>query len=60
MAYGKKIILEGTMIGVLTLVAFSIGNKYYTLEVARTMAFLSIGFLELIHSINVKKMKINF
>ena len=44
----NKIILEGTMIGVLTLVAFSIGNKYYTLEVARTMAFLSIGFLELI------------
>ena len=53
----NKIILEGTMIGVLTLVAFSIGNKYYTLEVARTMAFLSIGFLELIHSINVKNEK---
>ena len=53
----NKIILEGTMIGVLTLVAFSIGNKYYTLEVARTMAFLAIGFLELIHSINVKNEK---
>ena len=53
----NKIILEGTMIGVFTLVAFSIGNKYYTLEVARTMAFLSIGFLELIHSINVKNEK---
>ena len=53
----NKIILEGTMIGVLTLVTFSIGNKYYTLEVARTMAFLSIGFLELIHSINVKNEK---
>ena len=53
----NKIILEGTMIGVLTLVAFSIGNKYYGLEVARTMAFLSIGFLELIHSINVKNEK---
>ena len=53
----NKIILEGTMIGVFTLVAFSIGNKYYTLEVARTMAFLSIGFSELIHSINVKNEK---
>ena len=53
----NKIILEGTMIGVFTQVAFSIGNKYYTLEVARTMAFLSIGFLELIHSINVKNEK---
>ena len=50
----NKIIVEGIMIGVLTLVAFSIGNKYYGLEVARTMAFLSIGFLELIHSFNVK------
>ncbi len=50
----NKIIVEGIMIGVLTLVAFSIGNKYYGLEVGRTMAFLSIGFLELIHSFNVK------
>ena len=50
----NKIIVEGIMIGVLTLVAFSIGNKYYGLEVARTMAFLAIGFLELIHSFNVK------
>ena len=41
----NKIIVEGIMIGVLTLVAFSIGNKYYGLEAGRTMAFLSIGFL---------------
>lgn len=53
----NKIIVEGTMIGILTLVAFSIGNKYYSLEVGRTMAFLSIGFLELIHSFNVKSEK---
>lgn len=53
----NKIIVEGIMIGVLTLVAFSIGNKYYGLEVGRTMAFLSIGFLELIHSFNVKNEK---
>ena len=53
----NKIIVEGIMIGVFTLVAFSIGNKYYGLEVARTMAFLSIGFLELIHSVNVKNDK---
>ena len=50
----NKIIVEGCMIGILTLVAFSIGNKYYGLEVGRTMAFLSIGFLELIHSFNIK------
>ena len=53
----NKIIAEGTMIGTFTLVAFSIGNKYYGLEVARTMAFLSIGFLELVHSINIKNEK---
>src|SRR5699024_5988165 len=45
-----KIVTEGIMIGMLTLIAFSIGNKYYGLEVARTMAFISIGLLELIHS----------
>ena len=50
----NKIIVEGIMIGMLTLVAFSFGNKYYGLEVGRTMAFLSIGLLELIHSFNIK------
>lgn len=53
----NKIITEGTMIGMLTLVAFSIGNKYFGLEVGRTMAFLAIGFLELVHSVNVKNEK---
>ena len=53
----NKIIVEGIMIGILTLVAFSIGNKYYGLEVGRTMAFLSIGFLELVHSFNIKSEK---
>ncbi len=49
-----KIIVEGIMIGMLTLVAFSIGNKYYGIEVGRTMAFISIGLLELVHSFNIK------
>ena len=53
----NKIIVEGIMIGMFTLVAFSIGNKYYGLEVGRTMAFLSIGLLELIHSFNIKSEK---
>ena len=53
----NKIIVEGIMLGMLTLVSFSIGNKYFGLEVGRTMAFLSIGFLELVHSINVKNEK---
>lgn len=50
----NKIIVEGIMIGMLTLVAFSIGNKFYSIEVARTMAFVSIGLLELVHSFNIK------
>ena len=50
----NKIITEGVMIGVLTLVAFSLGNKYYGLEVGRTMAFVCLGLLELVHSFNIK------
>ena len=52
-----KIILEGMMIGMLTLIAFSIGNKYYGVEVGRTMAFISMGVLELVHSFNIKSEK---
>ena len=50
----NKIIIEGIMLGMLTLVAFSIGNKYYGLEVGRTMAFVALGVLELVHSFNIK------
>ena len=50
----SKIFLEGTMLGMLTLLCFSIGNNLYGLEVGRTMAFVSLGMLELVHSFNVK------
>ena len=50
----NKIILEGIMLGMLTLVAFCLGNNLYGLEVGRTMAFISIGILELVHSFNIK------
>lgn len=49
-----KIVAQGFMIGMFTILAFFIGNKYYGIEVARTMAFISLGMLELIHSFNVK------
>ncbi len=49
-----KIFVEGSMIGILTLLAFSIGNHFYNIDVARTMAFLSLGLLELVHSFNIK------
>ena len=42
------------MLGMLTLLAFSIGNNLYGIEVGRTMAFLSLGLLELVHSFNIK------
>ena len=50
----SKIFVEGTMLGMLTLFAFSIGNKMYSLEVVRTMAFVCLGMLELVHSFNIK------
>ena len=50
----NKIIVEGIMIGMLTLIAFSIGNKFYSVEIGRTMAFVALGVLELVHSFNIK------
>ena len=52
-----NIFVEGMMIGILTLLAFSIGNNKYGLEIARTMAFVCLGMLELIHSFNIKSDK---
>ncbi len=49
-----KIFIEGFMLGLLTLLAFSIGNHFYGVQVGRTMAFVSLGLLELIHSFNIK------
>ena len=50
----NKIFVEGIMLGMLTLTSFSIGNYLYGIEVARTMAFVSLGLLELVHSFNIK------
>lgn len=50
----SKILIEGTMIGILTLFAFSLGNNLYGLETGRTMAFISLSILELIHSFNIR------
>ena len=50
----EKIFVEGFMIGILTLFAFILGNKLYGLQVGRTMAFISLSMLELVHSFNVR------
>ena len=49
-----RIIVEGAMIGILNLLAFTIGKSFYNLEVGRTMAFVSLGLLELVHSFNIR------
>ena len=49
-----KIFVEGAMLGMLNLVAFTLGNNLYGLEVGRTMAFVSLGLLELVHCFNIK------
>ena len=49
-----RIIVEGSMIGILNLLAFTIGKTYWSLEVGRTMAFVSLGLLELVHSFNIR------
>ena len=50
----SKIIVEGTMLGMLTLIVFSVGTKFYDLEVARTMAFVTLGLIEMVHSFNIR------
>lgn len=50
----NKIIVEGTMLGILTLLIFSFGIKFYGLEVARTMAFVTLGLVEMVHSFNIR------
>ena len=49
-----KIFVEGTMLGMLTLLVYSFGNKYYGLEVGRTMAFVTLGMIEMVHSFNIR------
>ena len=49
-----RILVEGSMIGILNLFAFTVGKSLYNLEVGRTMAFVSLGLLELVHSFNIR------
>ena len=49
-----KIIIEGIMIGVITLFTFNLGTNLYGLQVGRTMAFFVLSSLELVHSFNIR------
>jgi len=49
------IVLEGIMIGVLSLIAFSVGkNKFDSLTIGRTMAFAVLSLSQLVHSFNMR------
>lgn len=49
-----SILMEGIMIGFLSLLAFVLGNNLYGLVVGRTMAFSVLSLSQLVHCINVR------
>ena len=59
---GLRIILEGIMIGMLSLIAFIIARVYfgatYNIELARTMAFSTLSISQLFHAFNMRGGKI--
>lgn len=49
------IMLEGLLIGILTLLAFSIGSLIFgSLELGRTMSFATLSFCEIAHAVNMR------
>ena len=50
---GFGALYQGIMIGILTLVAFALG-KSANIETAKTMAFLTLAFSQLVHSFNAR------
>lgn len=53
---GVRLILNGILIGILTLIAFAIGIKVYpdSLMHAQTMAFVVLSISQLFHSLNMR------
>lgn len=53
---GVRLILNGILIGILTLTAFAIGNKVYpdSLMHAQTLAFAVLSISQLFHSLNMR------
>lgn len=53
---GVRLILNGILIGILTLIAFTIGIKVYpdSLMHAQTMAFVVLSISQLFHSLNMR------
>lgn len=51
---GFSIVYQGLFKGMLTLAAYYLGLKLYSPEVATTMAFATLGLIQLTHSLNVR------
>jgi Ca2+-transporting ATPase len=54
---GFNIFSQGIFIGLLSLSAFYIGISFYSLEIARTMAFATLSFSQLAQSLNARSEK---
>jgi len=54
---GFNIFSQGIFIGLITLVAFYLGVSFYSLEIARTMAFATLAFSQLSQSLNSRSEK---
>lgn len=52
---GKTIIVQGIIVGIITLIAYSLGLLISSdQKVARTMAFLTLSLIQLFHAFNLK------
>ncbi|MEG1547993.1 MAG: cation-translocating P-type ATPase [Clostridia bacterium] len=52
--FGVKVILQGMMFGILTLIAFRIGENIGGMAFGRTMAFITLSFSQLVQSYNMR------
>ena len=51
-----QIYYQGFIQGLITLLSFFIGKAYYSIEVGQTMAFITIIFIQLFHSLNMRSL----
>lgn len=51
---GLNILYQGVLQGLITLLSFFIGLYYFNLEIAETMSFTTIVFVQLFHSLNMR------
>lgn len=59
---GYNILIEGTFIAAIGLLAYSIGKVFYDFDstnpiIGRTMAFLTLGISQIVHTFNVRSSK---